>query len=69
VKSPIGYTSYSQSHSAIKQGEQNLAENLTHHIVKTCKEPDIITLNMGTHSVEIQDTFAEIFFSMEISPA
>jgi len=30
-------------------------------LVKTEKAPDILTLNFGTHSVEIQDTFAEMF--------
>lgn len=38
-----------------------MTESLSQYLVKTEKEPDIITLNFGTHQVEIQNTFAEMF--------
>jgi formylmethanofuran--tetrahydromethanopterin N-formyltransferase len=38
-----------------------LTENLSQYLVKTEKEPDILTLNFVTHQVEIQNTFAEMF--------
>jgi len=38
-----------------------LTEDLAQYLVKTEKEPDIYSLNFGTHSVEIQNTFAEMF--------
>lgn len=36
-------------------------ESLSQYLVKTEKEPDVLTLNFGTHQVEIQNTFAEMF--------
>jgi len=38
-----------------------LTEDLNQYLVKTGKEPDIYTLSFRTHSVEVQNTFAEMF--------
>ncbi len=38
-----------------------MTEDLNQYLVKTGKEPDIYTLSFRTHSVEVQNTFAEMF--------
>jgi len=38
-----------------------LTEDLNQYLVKTGKEPEFFTLRFPTHSVEIQNTFAEMF--------
>ena len=38
-----------------------MTEDLNQYLVKTGKEPDIFALSFGTHSLEIENTFAEMF--------
>ncbi len=38
-----------------------MTENLAQYLVKTGKEPSLYTLDFGSHSVQIQNTFAEMF--------
>jgi len=52
-----------------ERGVYDLTEELSQYLAKTGKEPDFYTLSFPTHSVEVQNTFAEMFPMLETSPA